>query len=288
MSVTLYESVRSRGLEVTNTGGGFTLEFVAQGSDDFNEVYLAVLLETTPVLFGLIRKRITLNRQGAALYFPEVVYEPGQVGDAIFPEGTPGEPQSAPGADDPLDSNVTGTTGGGTAHIVLSKETFHAVPTPPFVAPATERAIGLTRDAVEGCDIATAAPEFSVTRKRRTMTLTYLRTLGKLTGKVNGETFWGFAPNELLYLGADYSGSNLSGWSVTHKFRYDENVEAGDPRLVITPSLTLPSKPGHHYVWCSFRDRVDAAAGELYPLPICAFVERVYDRGIFANLEIGT
>lgn len=318
MALTMYESVESRNLKVGPGTSELPIKFVVMGSDDHAVVWNAVLLETVPTLFGLTRTDLQLDFKGGGLCFAELSYTSADPSDALQPEGGgggdgnpgggdggPGDPgggdggpggespQPSPGQDDPLDANTSFSTGGGTAHILLSLETKSATAAAGYIATDTQRAIGLTKTGVDGCDIVTSGGEYSVTRKRRTMTLRYLRALFRTTGKTNAEEHWGFAPGELLYLGAEGSGSNLAGFTITHKFRFAENNGVnpnGGPahaENVITPQLTIPSKNGHDYVWCIYQDTVDPASTQLFPLPIQANVERVYREASFAVLEIG-
>jgi hypothetical protein len=309
MAIELYESHLSRDMD----GDNVTVRYVVTGTTDPKAARNAVLLDTTPTLFDRIRKEPRLTFEGGDLYRVEIPYGLGEAGDAVQPDGQEGgenaggpggggeggpgesgegEPGGAGGSggapasdDDPLGFNVTGTTGGGTAHILLSKETKIKVRVGGGLDPAnTQNAIGITNGTVEGCDIVTSGGEFSVTRKRRRMTLGYLRTLLRLTGKTNKAVFWGFAIGELLYLGCDFQGSNQKGWTVTHKFRFAENQK--NP-VIIQPNVTVAEKKGHEYVWCIYKDKIDTAAGEVYPLPTQIFVERVYDEGDFKDLQIG-
>jgi len=316
----MYESVESRNLKLGPGAAELPVKFVVMGSDDHATVFNAVLLETSPTLFGLTRTDLQLDFKGGQLCFAELSYTSADPSEALQPEGgggggegSPGggdggpgdpgggdggpggeSPQPQPGQDDPLDANTSFSTGGGTAHILLSLETKSATAAEGFIAADTQRAIGLTKGSVEGCDIVTSGGEYSVTRKRRQVTLRYLRTLLRTTGKTNKEEHWGFQPGELLYLGAEGSGSNLGGWTITHKFRFAENngvTVPGDPASapenVITPQLKIPSKNGHDYVWCIYQDTVDQTSNQLFPLPIQANVERVYREASFTALEIG-
>ncbi len=310
MAITLYESHLSRDMDEGNP----VVRYVVTGTTDPSAARQAVLLDTSPTLFGRIRKEPRLTFEGGDLYRVEIPYGLGEAGDAVQPdgqeggenaggpgaggeggpgesgEGEPGGPggSAPPGDDDPLGFNVAFDTGGGTAHILLSKETLFKARAGGGNPIDNERAIGLTKDGVEGCDVPTANGEFTVNRKRRVVTLGYLRTLLRMTGTTNKTTFWGFEPGELLFLGASGQGANGKGWTCAFKFRFAENIPAGDARLVITPNLTITqAKPGHSYVWCTYADKPDATRGEIYPLPTQVFVERVVDEGDFRQLQIG-
>lgn len=312
MAVDLFEQVESRSLDMARESGSLPVMYVAVGSDDEAEVYRAVMAAAPATIYGLIRGRCKVDLKGNGLSFAVVEYKTGDAEDALEegdsgaapdspeaiggagtggPEGAPtDDPGTAPGETDPLDAGtVSGTTSGGTAHIVLSKETLFSARVGGFPTADTKRGIGVTRESVEGCDIVTAAPEFSVTRKRATMTLAFLRTLCRTTGKTNQAAFWGFEIGELLYLGCDYTGNNRTGWDLTHKFRYAENLPAGaGPANQVTADLVLTAgRPGHSYVWCSYREKIDPASQLMYVLPEQVFVERVYGEADFSALGLG-
>jgi hypothetical protein len=306
VAITIYESHKSRNLKEGPDGQTVPVNYIVTGTTDPEAVRQVVLLDTSPTMFGLIRKEVSLDYQGGELWYVEVGYAPGDPSEAIGAEGgTGGEggppggeggeggpggggaPPAAPGPDDPMPNGFSFSTGGGTAHVLLSKETRGKYKAGGGVAPDNKQAIGLTNEGVEGTDIPVAAPEFTIPRKRRTITRSYYNTLCALTGKTNNAEFWGFKRGELMYMGCEGSvESSTSGALLNHKFQYREDQPAGDPRNDITPDLTLTAgKRGFEFVWCRYEDQV--RDGKLYPTPVAAYVERVSDEGDFSQLQLG-
>lgn len=300
MAITIYESFGSRNLKVDDSTVEIPLKFVVTGTYDEPTVFDAVMLETSPTLFGLVRKSFEGNHQGGGLWLPVLTYTRGDPSEALQPTtaaGIPGggsdEPGTAPGQDDPL-GGFSFTTGNGTARILLSKETVEQISNTgaPVDPPDNRRAIGLTADGIEGVDVPTSSPEFSVTRKRRTVTLAYFDTLCELTGTTNDAEFWGMERGELLYLGAQGSAeSPAAGVTITHTFRRSKNIPAGDARLTIVPAraplpaIALSEKKGFEYVWATYPKQIIGA--KALPRPDAVYRERVHDEGDFSRLQLG-
>jgi hypothetical protein len=292
VAITIYEAHQSRDLKVNRETTDVPVKFVVTGTTDEVAVYDAVMFATSPTMYGLVRKDIDARLQGGDLWHVTLTYQRGNPSEALQPSGPEGPgtqsgeepPQTAPGPDDPLGAGFDFSTGGGTAHILLSKETVESRKPGGGAAPESQRAIGLTAEGVTGCDIIAAAPQFTITRRRRVVTRRYFDALCRLTAKTNRSEFWGFKPGELLYTGANGSGDPRDA-EVTHHFTFAENYENGDPRNQITPDIELTEKKGHEFVWAVYSPRITGDA--LYSRPVAVYRERVYDEGDFSQLEIG-
>lgn len=154
-------------------------------------------------------------------------------------------------------------------------------------AQSYKQAVGVTRDRVEGVDIFAPKLEFGETWPRRSVTLAYVKTLRYLTGRTNKSRFRGFAPGEVIYLGATGQASAApdSGpfpWRINHKFAVSENLYA----VNIADNLGIPEKRGWDYVWCAYDPSTDA--NKWVQTAASAYAERVYKEGEFRLLEIGT
>ena len=68
MPLTMYESAESRDLKVGPDTTELPVKIVVMGSDDHATVYNAVLIETSPTLFGLVRKDLALKFFGGGLW----------------------------------------------------------------------------------------------------------------------------------------------------------------------------------------------------------------------------
>ena len=142
-------------------------------------------------------------------------------------------------------------------------------------------------DGVEGVDIAVPVFNFTETHYKPDEEITgaYKGILFNLTGKVNSDTFKGFQPGEVLFLGATGSKRTQLGedadWEITYRFAGSPNVSG----LTIGP-ITGITKKGWEYLWVRYADQEDTAAKAIVKRPIAAYIERVYDDGSFAGLGL--
>lgn len=196
----------------------------------------------------------------------------------------------APGGSlpEPGESVFSFDTGGGTQHITQSKETVSSHAPSGGSAPDFGGAIGVTADGVEGVDITVPVFHFSETHYKpdEQITPAYKGVLFSLTGKVNADTFRGFQPGEVLFLGASGSKRAQVGeeedWEITYRFAASPNVTG----LSIGPINGI-SKKGWEYLWVRYADQEDTTAKAIVKRPIAAYVERVYESGNFAALDLG-
>lgn len=148
-------------------------------------------------------------------------------------------------------------------------------------APDQKKAIGITRDRIEGCDV--YAPVFSWQRTVPVLKvdLNFVNRIYRTIGKTNNAAFYGFARGEVLYLGC--SGKTVNGrrWDVTHQFLSSPNVT----NLDITDTIIVPSKRGWDYLWVGYEPEV--SGNNLLQVPKAAYVERVYRETDFTQIGIG-
>ncbi len=179
------------------------------------------------------------------------------------------------------ESSFSFDTGGVTTHITQSLATVggYAASGP---APNFQGAIGVTSDAVEGTDITVPVYNFTETHYLPIATITgaYKAALFQLTGKVNNAAFKGFAPGEVLFLGASGSQRGADDWEITYRFAASPNVTG----LAVGP-ITGIAKKGWEYLWVRYADAEDQNV--LVKQPIAAYVEQVYELGNFSTLGIG-
>lgn len=289
---TLTELYTSRDFEVSWTGAEVTRRYLSDGSDNENDVYAAAVSAAPVVFDGLVRQRIRATPLGGLKYTVEVSYAP--IDQESAAGATPGS-LSAPSDSTPLGprGGGGGTGGGslsfevsaGTFHITQSRQTISSTAAPGF-GPAGnfEKAIGVTKDRVEGCDIFGGKLEFTVPATRPEVKLPYIRTLKGLVGTTNNAAWWGFAKGEVLYLGA--SGQCVPDvavpkWNVSHKFAVGEN----EVNVDVGNGIVVPAKGAWEYLWVDYAEKV--IGGFVLQVPRWAFVEKVYRDGNFANLQIG-
>lgn len=172
-------------------------------------------------------------------------------------------------------------TGGGTRHIVASKQTVGRYG--PKASAATGKMIGTTKDGVEGVDIVVPEYRFSETHyfKDEDVTPAYKSTLFHMTGKVNSGNFRGLAPGECLFEGASGTRRGDGGWEITFKFAASPNqanLTIGD--------ITGIAKKGWEYLWITVEDYVDEAIPAMIKRPVAVYVEQVYEVASFDLLGI--
>jgi len=176
-------------------------------------------------------------------------------------------------------------TVGQTTHITQSFKTLTKKSRLLDVDPIDfEGAIGVSHDSVEGVDVVTPKLTFSETHIRaRTFIRPYTKIRYSLmSGTVNRETFRGFRPGEVLFLGASGSIQN-NMWSLSFKFATSRNVF----RQSFPGFEGSFSKKGWDYLWIRYMDVDHPASGLVLKKPIFLYVEEVYKASFFGSLGIG-
>ncbi len=115
------------------------------------------------------------------------------------------------------------------------------------------------------------------------MTGAYKSTLFFLTACVNNDAFKGFAPGEVLFLGASGTQRGQEDWEITFKFAASPNATG-----LVIGEITGINKKGWEYLWVRYADAEDTTAKVLVKKPIAVYVEQVYPMAAFAGLGIGS
>ena len=189
-------------------------------------------------------------------------------------------------------SSFSFDTGGGTMHVTQAKAHIASYAPSGKTAGSYQGAIGVTLDAVEGCDIVVPVYNFSETWcfDAEDVTETYKGKLYALTGKTNNAAFRGCAAGECLFMGASGQQRSDGPWEITFKFAASPNMT--DIKIPETDTrITVASKKGWEYLWIRYRDAVANSTGgkpHFVQVPYAAYVEKLYDEGSFADLGIGT
>ncbi|MFN9916689.1 MAG: hypothetical protein ACK53L_29135, partial [Pirellulaceae bacterium] len=229
------------------------LIYMVQGTED-DAAVRALVEATIPALYaGLVFQTYHIAHQGGGVWEVSARYgkkEPKDTGDSSF----------------------SFDTGGGTTHVTQSLATIGSYAPPGRTAPNFQGAIGVTTDSVEGTDITVPIYNFTETHYIPIALVTgaYKATLFFLTGKVNAGAFKGFAPGEVLFLGASGSQRGEEDWEITFRFAASPNVTG----LAVGP-ITGIAKRGWEYLWVRYADAEDQHV--LVKQPIAAYVEKVYD-----------
>lgn len=159
------------------------------------------------------------------------------------------------------------------------------------------RAIGVSRDGVAGTDIVAPKLELQISRNFMGMTLDYVATLHRLTGKTNNAPFFGFPQGELLFVGGIVTPSQNNQAAAAPlarvNFRFAGSPNRNDIDLVPpdasgNPLLRVPAKKGWEYLWVFYKDDLDPVSNTIRPRPESAYVEQVYEEADFGQLLIGT
>lgn len=289
----IYERALSRPFSITTDSGSISREFVVTGTQLQDEVVELTLTVATLTFAGLVRSAIKADPQGGGIWFVTVEYaniDPQQaVGqDPQAPEGPGGD---VAGGMAPLSPAISWTTASGEkVHITQSKGTISKTDTAGITTPGNagndftldnKRAIGLTRDGIQGVDIDASVFEWSIDVPRAFCTHAYAITVKNLKGKTNNAPFYGFATGEVRYLGATANYSQEKRWNINHKFAVAEN----EVNIIIGNGITVPAKGGWEYLWVAYEPK--QVGNLLLSLPVAAYVERVFDPGNFRLLEIG-
>jgi hypothetical protein len=128
--------------------------------------------------------------------------------------------------------------------------------------------------------------EFSITAyyQPQAVTTAFMANIARNTGKVSSDAWLGFAAGEILFLGGTgngdiplVSGQRVKPVSVTFKFAASENrtnIKVGD--------ITVPEKKGWHYLWVKYEKVEDS--GFVFPIPVHAYVEKIYEETGFQAL----
>lgn len=170
-------------------------------------------------------------------------------------------------------------TTGATTHISAAKQHIASFPGGDPANPH-KGAIGVTKEGgVQGCDviIPNLVLTYTVKYPLGIVDEALARSFAQNTGKVNVDSFRGFAPGELLFLGATGLGGTNTDTELSIRLAANENTDSlsfGDIVGII--------KQGWHYAWIEFKDAVEQ--GKPVTQPSRAHIERVYDFVSFLSL----
>lgn len=159
-------------------------------------------------------------------------------------------------------------------------------------APDMKRAIHVTADSVEGCDIVVPvfewSEDFEVPGGR--LDLGYVKKVADLTGRVNDATFRGLPKGDVLFLGI--SGGQTFNPNQAQSFS-DAQVCRLSYRFAYKPTqlnfqfggvVTVDKKEGWEYIWATYEDA--NIQGVSLKQPAHVYVQRVYEYGDFTQLML--
>lgn len=231
-------------------------EFVCEGIDDHETVRM-LGFQTTPSAIAtgqgiLYRQDVAVTRQGHQLYYVSVPYSR----------------QNLFGIDWDFD------TSGASVNVKASRQLVASYVAAGEVIKDHKGAINRQLDGtIEGVDIVIPSMRINVrfTHPLGVVTFQFARAMRALTGKVNSTSLFGFAPGEVLFLGARGSDGNNTDAQVSYSFAIEENIQSK-----VIGGITLAKKDGHDYAWIEFKHDIDG--GQAVTVPRQIDVCRVYER----------
>jgi len=285
MAITVHEIAKSRRFTISEGNATGETKFIAYRSDDYQMVYQEVSLVAPQTLEGLNLKGFSPEDVGGGVWVftanyalprevagpdvgtpgaPPVDVTQGEEGDDGIP-GSNVDPvtNGLPGAAEPLGPEWSFSTTGGTEKLLRSLATLE---TQPAGAPNYDRAVNVTANGVEGVEVPLARLELTCKKTYTFMTLQYIRLLAYMTNCTNLGQWGPFPSREMLFLGAEAQQDQLGKWVVTYRFlnaRTEKNIvirEARDINGVTFPPITIETKKGHDYLWCTLTQPVDGDA----------------------------
>lgn len=180
------------------------------------------------------------------------------------------------------------------AHITQSLETIlYSTATGSNVDPAAvgapkfDGAINVVIDGgkkrVEGFDLAPPPEVFTLIFATETgfITRDYQRVVEGLVGHVNSEPFYDCPVGSLLLARVSGGKSADDAWSIEFGFSYIANATD----IPVGDDIVVAEKDGHDLLWTFYDDNEDANYYDVIPRPRAAYVERIWPRADFADLD---
>ncbi len=275
MAIEIEERFQSRKSRFNIGGAGGMLHqeriYLVHNSDDDAAIRVALDAFIPYIVEGLVRGIIDLDQLGPGTWLAVAPFDP---------QG--GTNPQAPETGDVLGWTVD--TGGATAHRTQSIATRNRYKSGGGTARDFKGAIGVTKDNVEGVDI--VVPNLILKKKAYLsfgqFTTGYVKTMARLTGKMNNAPFHGFFARELLFLGGSAAPRGTKDVEVEYSFSGSENVTG-----LSQGDITGINKDGHDYLWVHYEQFSDPTAKAIVQRPESAHVEQVYYEADFSLLGIG-
>ena len=277
-----FESQDSQSFKVTAAAGGdaMTLKAMVTGTDDRAIAYGQILAYLNNVLVLppghlVVADSISMSLVGNEIWEATIEY--------VSPENT--ETQKQPKSIGEVTFEFDGT-GGQTRIFEGFEQRKYGIDAPDF-----KKAIDLdAENKPKGIDVIIPQVAFSLHQRFEgaTINLPWLRTIIFKTGCVNSDTFLGFAPGELLFLGPSgqqplafmNDGTVARGErDITFRFAASPNVTGLE-----IDGITGIAKGGHEYLWIKYKPEI--ASGDFRNKALGVYVATVYRPTAFAGLGI--
>ena len=155
-------------------------------------------------------------------------------------------------------------------------------------APNFDGLIGWNGESFDGVDIVAPKLTFAIQKRSPADALpnfaAFASMLADLVGKTNAQTFYGFSPGVVLFLGVSSGALQKYPGDETQDpfFYWDVKCEfAASPNATFKQGNVRIEKPGWDAYW-TLKDKVfDPATGAILPRVVGAYVERCYERADF-------
>jgi hypothetical protein len=254
------------------------LHYVVHGTDDdaTAQGFLFTAASLTFRGLDLDKTAIQASTEGGGIWRFNLPYKK--------PSLSSDSPSGGGGADaafGKLDFDISGQT----QHVTQCIEQSEFGPT---AAPdvRTARVVGLTRDGVDGVDI-DVGKQVLVWHARfepDEIDGAKIERWGRAYGKTNSAAFplgnGFYDTGELRFLGVSGSSHGKDHWDVTFRFEFSPNVGP----IVISPTVNVPIKRGHEYLWVQYHK--DVKVNEFIEVPLRAWVSKMFEECNFLT-EIG-
>ena len=239
--------------------------YIVVGTDNDAEVLDAIAENTPSKVSGLPRMSISISQTGTDTWEAVVTYR------------DPEQQRKTQQPDDPV--RISFSTLGATQHINYSLATVGRWVKAGETAPQFYNAIAVDENGPQGIDITVPSLHFQVTKTYPGGQAPSPATLSAYTGCVNADTWYGFAPGTVLFLGAE-GGTRADGnVEITYHFAAQPNVSN-----ITIGGISGITKRGWDYLWVWYRRKVENGVTTFQP--VCVQTERVYPSANFAGLGL--
>lgn len=218
----------------------------------------------------LVRQTINVKPTGPDCWRAEVEYGPESESQS--------QEQPEPGT-----WKFSFDTTGGRHKVNKSKQTKSRHWKSSDEAPDLEGAINYDGERVNGVEIYVPNLSFTITAYYDALLITpaFMRTIGRASARMNTDTWLGFAPGEVLFLGGQadgdiptVAGQRVAPIGVKLSFEMSENVEDLDPEFEFGVPAAPINARGWDYVW--YRFKKDPTSDQPLLKPAHAYVEEMY------------
>lgn len=142
---------------------------------------------------------------------------------------------------------------------------------------------------VEGYDVHAPPEVFTLTYRTANITAAYQNLVLNICGTVNSLDYRGYAAGSLCLVRCT-GGRDRSGvWSIEFGFGYIPNIVEADGYTIGNinkPGTGIITKDGFDLLWVLYRTSPDNAGKTIIQQPAAVYVERIFERTDFANLNL--